>query len=81
MSVHVRARRTTVLLAVAASTAVGLAASPASADSPAPDQADCATSLARAAGWPGGGPGGIQLVSDAYVSRQSLNGGCAGSSR
>lgn len=82
MSVHDRTHRTPLLLAVAAVfTSVSLAPSLAAADPPALDRDPCATSSARAAAWPGEGPDGIRLVSDAYVSYLARQSECADTRR
>jgi hypothetical protein len=78
MSVHDRTRRTPVLLAAAAVfTSLSLTPSVAAADPPALNRDPCATTLARAAAWPGDGPDGIRLVSDAYVSFLARQPECA----
>ena len=78
MSVHDRTHRTAVLLAVAAAAAsVSLTPSVAAADPPALDRNPCVVLLARAAAWPGEGPGGMRLVSDAYVSFLARQPECA----
>ena len=78
MSVHTRTHRTSVLLAVSAVlTSLSLAPSVAAADPPALNRDPCVTAMARAASWPGEGPGGIRLVSDAYVSFLARQPECA----
>ena len=81
MSVHDRTRRThrtAVLLTVAAAAAsVSLTPSVAAADPPALNRDPCVTVLARAASWPGEGPEGMRLVSDAYVSYLTRQPECA----
>ena len=77
MSVHTRTRRTAVLLAVTGVLASGsLVPSLAAADPPALNRDPCVSQLARAATWPGEGPDGIRLVSDAYASYLSRQPEC-----